>query len=246
MATNPFQNQPPGKFGHWVERLVHYKWSVAIVLAAFIGASVLIWVKTTPKTPRSIKTHAEASTLVQELDTGPTHSLPTPERMQKLGQVMEAHPEIYKKYDAVVTQILLNHKEIELARSYMQQAIQRLKEQQNNNYYLDYSEITQSIANHDFNKALDLSKNLSRLLSKEIAESSSLLPHRTYQTLYALNLLTMIGLYEKMEEEQNKIATTKKLLEFVKDKKELQKQLLLVGKEPISFYDYLQNQTSSP
>lgn len=149
--------------------------------------------------------------------------------IQKLLPLLKKHPELAKKYDALIAQVLLTERVMPETEAVLGRLIARNQSALPRYYQLSY--VAQCILRKDFDAALDVSLQL-----KEKAEPNSY--------LYGLNLIHIASIYRAMGNEEQEKYAWNAVYDFLQDstndpkgiKKEINK---LYRQENTSFCEYL-------
>lgn len=156
------------------------------------------------------------------------------EALAKLSAIIERHPALHEKYDALLAQILLDHGKISEALPFATKAIDRTQ-QENLPFYSDFANTTLLITEKQYETALKNS-----ILLKEKMQSQNLKrEERQYgDTLFALNFLRIALLQQQLglkKEELNTWQEWKKLA----NTSGFEQQKVLFSEGRISLIDYI-------
>lgn len=137
----------------------------------------------------------------------------TQDSLNRLQAIMQRHPELHAKYDALIAQTLLYRNQNEEALPFANSAIARTQVE-NQPFYTEYAEATLLIASKQYREALNNAQQL-RLKMLDNAKLQESAQHPFGDTLFAFNLIRIGMLQQQLGMTQEEMQTWKEWKGFL-------------------------------
>lgn len=132
--------------------------------------------------------------------------------LKVLNEIMDHHPELHAKYDAVIAQSLLYQSDVDSALPYIQRTLERVQKDQLP-LYIDYARTTMTITHGKYEEALTGANVLYQtLLQKQLASNHL---DQFGNTLFLFNLMRIATLQHLMGSHAEELATWKEFNEYI-------------------------------
>lgn len=211
MKKNPkLEVLPPTNHPSWMETLEEQplvQWAVAngktllYILVGLILLSILFFrlIMSSSSASKADFINAEREYVIfaapAQTESDPTLQM---NALKSLSNTMDAHPELHAKYDGRIAETLLIRGQNVQAINYATSAIKRTS-QENAPFYTAYAQTTVTIANNQYEQALNESNLLKDQMQKQGQELQMTPEKMEFSTLlYALNLLRIGMLQQKL------------------------------------------------